>query len=203
MNDNLYENIVARGGFEGWDLAEDNSVMTKSFHFNTFEQANAFVQCVGTVAEKKDHHPEWSTANGGKTLVVRLTSHFANNTVTRNDFEMGEAMNEQERYVLASFKQFPKYSAAQWASFQIAFACFVLGTVSFKIISGPNHATRPEAVESYGALDSHLIHTSVVPLEVNNIHTASEIEKFVEENLESYSYLQMHGSGHKLRTSKI
>ena len=43
MNDNLYENIVARGGFEGWELAEDGSAMTKSFTFNTFEQANAFV----------------------------------------------------------------------------------------------------------------------------------------------------------------
>ena len=95
MNDNLYDNIVARGGFEGWTLATDNSAMTKSFHFDTFEKANAFVQGVGSWADKKDHHPEWRTADGGKTIHARLTSHFAGNTVTRMDFELGEAMNKQ------------------------------------------------------------------------------------------------------------
>ena len=40
MNDNLYENIVARGGFDGWMLAEDSSKMTKSF---TLEQAMTFI----------------------------------------------------------------------------------------------------------------------------------------------------------------
>jgi 4a-hydroxytetrahydrobiopterin dehydratase len=178
MNDNLYDNIVARGGFEGWTLAEDNSCMTKSFHFASFEDANIFVQAVGHIADKKDHHPEWSTANGGKTLVVRLTSHFADNTVTRKDFELGEAMNKQEalleknlHFPSSFFKvigpgspstQFPAYSNSQWATFQIAFASAVLGAVAFKICTGTNHRMRENA-PTYGALQSELKHSHVVP----------------------------------------
>ncbi len=32
--------------------------------------------------------------DGGKTVEVRLTSHFAGNKVTRLDFQLAEAMNE-------------------------------------------------------------------------------------------------------------
>jgi 4a-hydroxytetrahydrobiopterin dehydratase len=171
MNDNLYDNIVARGGFEGWTLAEDNSCMTKSFDFSTFEDANIFVQAVGQIADKKDHHPEWSTANGGKTLVVRLTSHFANNTVTRKDFELGEAMNKQQALLeknihfptslfvpvgpASPYSQFPAYSNSQWASFQIAFAAAVFGAVAWKICTGTNHRMREE-VPTYGSIQSEL-----------------------------------------------
>ncbi len=92
----MYENIVNRGGFEGWTLAEDGSKMTKSFTFDSFEQANAFVQAVGKECNKMDHHPEWKTEDGGKTVSVSLTSHFAGNTVTRLDFLLGEVMNNSE-----------------------------------------------------------------------------------------------------------
>ena len=43
-------------------------------------------------AEAKNHHPECSITNGGKILNVKLTSHIADNTVTRLDFEMAEAI---------------------------------------------------------------------------------------------------------------
>ena len=75
MNKNIIEAIVARGGTEGWDT--DVNALTRSFEFDSFEEAQAFVMRVAKDAEAKDHHPEWSTADGGRTVRARLTSHFA------------------------------------------------------------------------------------------------------------------------------
>ncbi len=57
-----------------------------------------------------DHHPEWNITNGGKTVNVRLTSHFNNNKVTKLDFELAEIMNEQESVTLSTFSMNPKVS---------------------------------------------------------------------------------------------
>ena len=60
--------------------------LRRRFEFNSFEQATAFVQRVGQWADSKDHHPEWSIEDGGRTIAVTLTSHFAGNKVTLFDF---------------------------------------------------------------------------------------------------------------------
>jgi 4a-hydroxytetrahydrobiopterin dehydratase len=91
MNKNIIENIVDRGGNDGWDTTEDR--MTKAFEFSSFEQCQAFCTAVSMEANKKDHHPEWKVTNGGNTVEVTLTSHFAGNKVTRLDFELAEEMN--------------------------------------------------------------------------------------------------------------
>ena len=83
MNNNIIENIANRGGTEGWDV--DEFSMRKTFEFDSFEECQAFVMRVAKDAEEHDHHPEWNLSDGGKTLNVKLTSHFANNTVTRLD----------------------------------------------------------------------------------------------------------------------
>ena len=54
-----------------------------------------------------DHHPEWRLSNGGRTVDVKLTSHFANNTVTRLDFQLAEAMNEAYTLTNSTFVMFP------------------------------------------------------------------------------------------------
>jgi len=117
MNNNIIENIEARRGTEGWATAEDLSCMTKSFEFTSFEQANAFIQSVGTVANAKDHHPEWTVKQGGCTVDVRLTTHWAGNTVTRSDFELAEVMNHCEYKTIQSFRAHPTFSNYQWGSF--------------------------------------------------------------------------------------
>lgn len=89
MISNKIENVKSRGGIDGW--AESNDELTRTFEFNTFEQAQAFCQIVGKCAEAEDHHPEWSAH--GTNVSVRLTSHFANNTVTIKDYELAEKMN--------------------------------------------------------------------------------------------------------------
>ena len=59
MNETLIDNIIARGGTEGWSTEGDLDALTKTFEFDSFERANAFIQSVGVFAESKDHHPEW------------------------------------------------------------------------------------------------------------------------------------------------
>ena len=137
MNKNIIENIVNRGGTQGWEI--DNDAMTKSFEFNSFEQAQAFVMRVATDAEKKDHHPEWSLSAGGKTVNVKLTSHFANNTVTRLDFEIAECMNTANDEIVGSFKMYPMFSKSEWVSMKLGFGMFVLGVFAFKFMTGTNH----------------------------------------------------------------
>ena len=90
MNQTKINNIIERGGIEGWDDGGNLNALTKSFDFDTFEHAQHFVQTVGKWADKNDHHPEWNITNGGRTVNVRLTSHFANNTVTLYDFELAD-----------------------------------------------------------------------------------------------------------------
>jgi 4a-hydroxytetrahydrobiopterin dehydratase len=108
MNSNIVERIQSRGGSDGWAIAEDASAMTKSFEFETFEQANYFCQSVTSFCNEKDHHPEWSVADGGRTVEVRLTTHWAGNTVTRSDFELAEEMNNAASTV-GRFIPYPTY----------------------------------------------------------------------------------------------
>jgi pterin-4a-carbinolamine dehydratase len=68
--------------------------MTKSFSFKSIDHAQAFMQEVGKFCSQKDHHPEWSSSDKGKTVSVRLTSHFAGNKVTLFDFQLAEHMNK-------------------------------------------------------------------------------------------------------------
>ena len=93
MNENKIDNLISRGGTDGWSTVGELDALTKTFVFDNFEQANAFIQKVGKFAETKDHHPEWSSSNNGSQVHARLTSHFANNKVTIFDFELAENMN--------------------------------------------------------------------------------------------------------------
>ena len=140
MNKNIIENIVARGGTDGWDT--DVSALRKSFEFSSFEEAQAFVMMVAKDAEAKDHHPEWKSSNGGCTVHVTLTSHFAQNTVTRLDFEMAECMNNAYTVTRGSFKMFPWLTPGQWASLKIGVAMFVSAVFFFKFATGTNYEQR-------------------------------------------------------------
>ena len=46
---------------------------------------------VALLAEKMDHHPNWS--NVWNTVTIELTSHDAGNTVTERDRRLAEAIN--------------------------------------------------------------------------------------------------------------
>mmetsp|Transcript_22195 Transcript_22195/g.29692 ORF Transcript_22195/g.29692 Transcript_22195/m.29692 type:complete len:231 (-) Transcript_22195:238-930(-) len=140
MNKNIIEAIVSRGGTEGWDT--DVNALTRSFEFDSFEEAQAFVMRVAKDADVKDHHPEWRTADGGRTVTARLTSHFAQNTVTRLDFELAEAMNNAYAEVRGSFKLYPLLDAKQWASLKIGVGLLVSTIFFYKFVTGSGYEEK-------------------------------------------------------------
>ncbi len=73
-----------------WSAVEDRNAITRTFDFADFNQAFGFMARAALVAEKMDHHPEWT--NVYKTVTVVLTSHDAGG-VTRRDIELAEAMD--------------------------------------------------------------------------------------------------------------
>jgi len=75
---------------KGWREAGDGEAITRTFTFADFNEAFGFMTRAALVAEKMDHHPEWT--NVYKTVTVTLTSHDAGG-VTRRDIELAEAMD--------------------------------------------------------------------------------------------------------------
>ena len=71
-----------------WQLQEDS--LHTQWKFKNFLQAMAFMNAVAEVAERMNHHPEWS--NVYNRVNVRLTTHDAGG-LTALDFELAQAMD--------------------------------------------------------------------------------------------------------------
>ncbi len=59
----------------GWSMVDGRDAISKTFKFNTFNQAFGWMSRVAMVAEKFNHHPEWS--NVYNTVDVTLSTHSA------------------------------------------------------------------------------------------------------------------------------
>ena len=140
MNKNIIEAIADRGGSDGWNITND--ALTKSFTFDSFEQGQHFCDAVSQFANTKDHHPEWSLSNRGTRLDVKLTSHFANNTVTRLDFELAEAMNKQHAASAKAFNMYPRFESDQLVSLQIGALLLLCGGLTWKVATYNKYETR-------------------------------------------------------------
>lgn len=68
---------------DGWDL--DDGRLHRSFEFADFVQAFGFMASVALVAERMNHHPDWS--NSYKTVDVQLSSHDVGGLSAR-DFDL-------------------------------------------------------------------------------------------------------------------
>ena len=64
----------------GWN--RDGDAIVRSYRFKDFTHAFAFMTRVALLAEKADHHPEWS--NVYNCVEVRLTTHDADGLTTRD-----------------------------------------------------------------------------------------------------------------------
>jgi 4a-hydroxytetrahydrobiopterin dehydratase len=71
-----------------WELVEGK--LRRSFKFADFVQAFRFMTAVALVAEKLDHHPDWS--NVYNRVTIELVTHDAGG-VTELDFELAQAAN--------------------------------------------------------------------------------------------------------------
>jgi 4a-hydroxytetrahydrobiopterin dehydratase len=73
-----------------WKTVPDRDAITRNFKFKDFNAAFGFMTRVALLAEKMDHHPEWS--NVYNTLEVTLSTHDAGG-LTQKDIDMAAAMD--------------------------------------------------------------------------------------------------------------
>ncbi len=70
---------------------EQNNSLYQQFIFTDFSRAFAFMTRVAMLAEKMDHHPNWS--NVYNKVDITLTTHDAANTVTAKDRQFAQAID--------------------------------------------------------------------------------------------------------------
>ena len=71
---------------------EENNRLVRTFKFKDFKEAFGFMTQVALVAEKMDHHPNWS--NVYNTVTIELTTHDAGNVVTEKDRKLAKAIDQ-------------------------------------------------------------------------------------------------------------
>lgn len=79
---------AALTGLPGWTRNGDG--IERSYRFKAFVEAFAFMTRVALLAEKADHHPEWS--NVYNKVEVRLTTHDAGG-ITSKDVALATAID--------------------------------------------------------------------------------------------------------------
>ena len=79
---NEHERAAALDALGEWDYDETRDALTRQFVFADFVEAFGFMTRVAIVAEKSDHHPEWS--NIYNRVDVLLTTHDAGGLSTRD-----------------------------------------------------------------------------------------------------------------------
>jgi 4a-hydroxytetrahydrobiopterin dehydratase len=70
---------------------EENNTLQKTFKFKDFKEAFGFMTRVALIAEKMDHHPNWS--NVYNKVEIQLSTHDAGNKVTEKDRKLAEAID--------------------------------------------------------------------------------------------------------------
>ena len=79
--------LLAR--FPEWTHEPSRDAITRQFKFADFAQAFGFMASVAIVAEKMDHHPEWS--NVYNRVDIFLTTHDADG-LSERDAKLAEAI---------------------------------------------------------------------------------------------------------------
>ena len=84
------EKTEALAALEGWQPVENRDAITRTYQFANFVDAFGFMTRCALIAERMNHHPEWS--NVYRTVEVTLTTHSAKG-VTRLDVELAQHMD--------------------------------------------------------------------------------------------------------------
>jgi 4a-hydroxytetrahydrobiopterin dehydratase len=72
--------------------ADGKSHLYKEFIFKNFIEAFSFMTKVAFVAEKMNHHPNWT--NVYNKVVIKLNTHDAGDTVTAKDTQLMELIDK-------------------------------------------------------------------------------------------------------------
>ena len=73
-----------------WSLVDGRDAIQKNFTFKDFNEAFGFMARAALIAEKMDHHPEWS--NVYNRVEVVLSTHDAGG-LTGNDVKLAQAID--------------------------------------------------------------------------------------------------------------
>ncbi len=71
---------------------EENNMLMRTFTFKDFPEAFAFMTRVAFIAEKQNHHPNWS--NVWNKVDIRLNTHDAGDVVTEKDRRLAAAIDK-------------------------------------------------------------------------------------------------------------
>jgi 4a-hydroxytetrahydrobiopterin dehydratase len=74
-----------------WDHDESRDAIIRSFLFADFAEAFAFMTRVALIAEKSEHHPEWS--NVWNRVEILLTTHDAGG-LSERDIAMAKLIDD-------------------------------------------------------------------------------------------------------------
>ena len=85
---------AATAQLDGWRAQDGRDAIVKTFTFADFNQAFGWMTRVALLADRMDHHPEWS--NVYNRVEVLLSTHDADG-VTGLDLAMARFMDEAAR----------------------------------------------------------------------------------------------------------
>jgi 4a-hydroxytetrahydrobiopterin dehydratase len=84
----------ALAGLAGWRTLTERDALARDYVFTDFSAAFGFMARVALIADKMNHHPEWS--NLYNRVAVVLTTHDAGG-VTARDVELAREMDRIAR----------------------------------------------------------------------------------------------------------
>jgi 4a-hydroxytetrahydrobiopterin dehydratase len=84
------ERAEALDGLSDWDYDEARDAITRTIVFTDFAEAFGFMAQVAILAEKADHHPEWT--NVWNRVEILLTTHDAGGLSGR-DIDLAEKID--------------------------------------------------------------------------------------------------------------
>ena len=71
---------------------EKDNQLQATFQFKDFKEAFSFMTKVAALAEKQNHHPNWS--NVWNTVNINLCTHDAGNIVTEKDHALAKEIEK-------------------------------------------------------------------------------------------------------------
>ncbi len=74
-----------------WQPGKDGKSITQDFTFKNFAETFSFMTHVALLAEKADHHPDWS--NSYNKVSITLSTHSAGG-VTEKDLALAKAISD-------------------------------------------------------------------------------------------------------------
>jgi hypothetical protein len=128
--------------------------------------------------------------DGGRTVNVMLTSHFANNKVTLFDFQLAEHMNQQQQITGKWYREHPLIGDKTWASWKIFLVSFVLFNFGLQVGThwGNFHPSSSQRGEKPQAGHYRPLIVTDYDFFSGGIRTEREVELYAKAFVDDYAF---------------